>query len=100
MRATKLLNPREIAPNFPRIAPSPLDIRAKMCYTIDVNGATPEDPPLTNPTKVGYNRGHDGECNSPSAVKRTNILFLCSVVAAASVRFAPNSATNLRKEDV
>jgi hypothetical protein len=33
-------------------------------------------------------------------VKRTNILFLCSVVAAASVRFAPNSATNLRKEDV
>jgi len=54
LRATKLLNPREIAPNSPRIAPSPLDIRAKMCYTIDVNGATPEDPPLTNPTKVGY----------------------------------------------
>jgi hypothetical protein len=45
LRATKLLNPREIAPNSPRIAPSPLDIRAKMCYTIDVNGATPEEPP-------------------------------------------------------
>ena len=42
LRATKLLNPRKIPLNFPRIAPSPLDIRAKMCYTIDVNGATPE----------------------------------------------------------
>ena len=42
LRATKLLNPREIAPNSPRIAPSPLDIRAKMCYTIDVIGANPE----------------------------------------------------------
>ena len=42
VRATKLLNPREIAPNFPRIAPSPLDIRAKMCYTMHVIGANPE----------------------------------------------------------
>ena len=42
LRATKLLNPRKIPLNFPRIAPSPLDIRAKMCYTIDVIGATPE----------------------------------------------------------
>jgi len=50
--------------------------------------------------KMGYNGRHDGECDSPSAVKRTNILFLCSVVAATRVRFAPNSATNLRKEDV
>jgi hypothetical protein len=37
-----ILNPRKIPLNFPRIAPSPLDIRAKMCYTIDVIGATPE----------------------------------------------------------
>jgi len=37
-----MLNPREIAPNSPRIAPSPLDIRAKMCYTMDVIGANPE----------------------------------------------------------
>ena len=29
LRATKLLNPREIPLNFPRIAPSPLDIRAR-----------------------------------------------------------------------
>jgi len=50
--------------------------------------------------KMGYNGRHDGECDSPSAVKRTNILFLCSVVAATRVRFAPNLATNLRKEDV
>jgi len=59
-----------------------------------------QNDPLTNPVKMGYNGRHDGECNSPSAVKRTNILFSCSVVAAASVRFAPNLATNLRKEDV
>ena len=45
LRATKLLNPREIAPNSPRIAPSPLDIRAKMCYTMHVIGATSEEPP-------------------------------------------------------
>jgi len=57
LRATKLLNPRKIPLNFPRIAPSPLDIRAKMCYTMDVIGATPEDPPLTNPTKMGYTMG-------------------------------------------
>jgi hypothetical protein len=30
---------------------------------------------LTNPAKMGYNKGHDGECNSPSAVKRTNNCF-------------------------
>jgi hypothetical protein len=53
----QILNPRKIPLNFPRIAPSPLDIRAKMCYTIDVNGANPEDPPLTNPTKMGYTMG-------------------------------------------
>jgi len=32
-------------PKFPQNRPSPLDIRAKMCYTMDVNGATPEEPP-------------------------------------------------------
>jgi len=41
----EMLNPRKIPPNFPRIAPSPLDIRAKMCYTMHVIGATPEEPP-------------------------------------------------------
>ena len=100
VRAPRMLSPRKIPLNFPRIAPSPLDIRARDVLYYKRHRGNSRGTPLTNPTKVGYNRGHDGECNSPSAVKRTNILFLCSVVAAASVRFAPNSATNLRKEDV
>ncbi len=47
-----MLNPREIPPNSPRIAPSPLDIRAKMCYTMHVIGATPEEP-LDKPCEDG-----------------------------------------------
>jgi hypothetical protein len=65
-----ILNPREIAPNSPPNRAFPPLTSAQKCAILWMSSGQIQNDPLTNPTKVGYNRGHDGECNSPSAMRR------------------------------
>jgi len=51
-----MLNPREIAPNFPRIALPPLT-SAQKCAILWMSAGQIQNDPLTNPTKVGYTMG-------------------------------------------
>jgi hypothetical protein len=73
-RGVNVKSPRN-SDEFPSIPPEleldPLTSAQKCAIIGMVDGVIPKDP-LTNPAKMGYNGRHDGECNSPSAVKRTN----------------------------